>query len=187
MSDDTPSAEVEVYVPGQLTARGELAQIQAALLVAMDRIPDMATPEAANLWRSADIIRRDLSAIQTDASNRLCAIAPTEQYSYRGETRTRPVKQQVVTGVGMLMIEQSPTRKWADKRALAHDLMGVWKMRYAAVHDGEEPRPNEVIDWLFDIFQIGDPRSTVLKALGFETFDAEPYVAKTFERKARVL
>lgn len=170
-----------------LVTRGELAQIQSVLLAVMERIPQMDTPQAADLWRSADIIGRDLATLKHDASNRMIEVAPTEEYRWRGEGRTRPVKVQLVDGVGTVKIEQSPTRTWADRRALAHEMFDVWKQDYAKGHQGEHPEPHEVIDFVMNVFQVGDPRTTVMEDQGLKDFDEEPYVAKTFERKARVV
>lgn len=182
----------EVDIPEEqqtqgLVARGELAQIQGALLAAMLRIPEMDTTQTAELWRAVDIISRDLAAMRRDASNHIVELAPRESYKYRGEARDRPVKQQVVPEVGVVLIENTATRTWKDLRSMAHEMAQDWSFAYAASHDGNMPTAKDMVDFVFNVFAVGDPRTTVMKELGLGRFDDEPWVAKSFAARARVL
>lgn len=178
---DQPSTEIEAAAPFALAATGELAQIQRALMKAMERIPTMETPQAAELWRSADIIARDLSILKRDASNRLCEIAPLVPYKYKGEDRMRPVKEQVIENVGVVTITQDGTRVWHDKQALAEDMIAVARNIYAAGHDGEMPPWKVIIAWVFYLFSVGDPRVTAMKEMALQSFDDEPWCTKTYD------
>lgn len=187
------SGEIEKTgtVPAPI-ARGDLAQIQAALLRAYERISELDTPQAAEMWYSIDVIARDLAMMRRAASDRLCAIAPRETYRHRGEERTRPVKSQLVEGLGQVVIENPAKRTWADLRGMAHAMFDDWKQAYAKGHDGELPPPHVVINFIFNLFQVGDPRVTVMKDQGLGAYDKVDeagdgaWVTKFYETKARV-
>lgn len=164
-----------------------LPGLRGALLAVMDQIPQMPTADAAALWKALDVIARDVAAVKRDAGRRLIDIAPIEQYRYRGEERTRPVKQQIIPGVGLVAIEQSPTRTWANKAELAQEMCDEWAMAYAAEHEGETPTRAQIVAFIFMIFPAGDPRVTVMRELGLSRYDTEPWVAKTYDQTARVL
>lgn len=179
--------DIEPVQTQGLVARGELAQIQSALLATMLRIPEMDNSETADLWRAVDILSRDLAAMRRDASNHLVQIAPREEYKYRGEVRNRPAKQQMIPQVGVVLIENTATRTWKDLRAMAHEMAQDWSFTYAAAHDGTMPTAKDMVDFVFNVFAVGNPRTTVMKELGLGKYDDEPWVAKSFEAKARVL
>ncbi len=187
---EEPSTEVEVvHQVGVLAARGPLAQIQAVLLDAMLKMPEADTPEAAELWRGADILAKDLAAVRREAANRLIELAPRETYKSKGVVRERPVKTQVIPEVGVIAIENAATRIWKDKRELAHSMLAEWVNNFARTNDGALPSTRMVLDWVFDIFQVGDPRTTVMKERGLGTFDDPDngWVGKTYRQTARVL
>lgn len=183
---DPPSAEVVKSEPEPFTLapRGVLAEIQRVLLQAMTVVELSDTPGAAEVWRAADILARDLAAVRRAAANRLIDLAPIETYKFRGEVRERPVKSQVVSGVGIVLIEQTPTRQWEDRRELAKTMM----RQQIVQAEGEAPDVMSTIDWVFDIFQVGDPRVTALKDRGFGDYDDPDngFVDKTYARTARV-
>lgn len=179
----------DIAIPDENLAIAErlVPGMRQRLLSIMEAIPSMSTSDAAALWRGIDIIARDLAAVKRDASNQMVAVAPIETYKYRGETRSRPVKQQIVPGVGVVMIENTATREWANRRELAHEMAQVWSFAQAADNDGNMPAAKDLVDFIFDVFSVGDPKTTVMKEKGLGEFDEEPWVKKDYEKKARVL
>ncbi len=88
----------------------------------------------------------------------------------------------------MIAIENAATRIWKDRRELAHSMLDEWIAAKARA-GGELPTARETLNWLFDIFQVGDPRTTVMKERGLGTFDDPDngWVEKTYRQTARVL
>lgn len=186
------STELEPAVLFPAKASTELAQIRAALMRAGMGIANIHdTPVAATQWLAVDIIARDLAVLRRDLSNRLIELAPTKTYKYtpKGgvqEERTKPVKEQVVDGLGVVLIETSMNRDWNDKRALAHEMIGDLARIYASDHEGEMPNHTTVVSWLFDIFAVGDPRVTKMEEYGLKSYDNDDNCAKNPTTTARV-
>ena len=194
---DEPSTELAA-VPDELAtqfpqgASDELARIRLALMQGMNAVATIEdTPTAAVQWLAVDIIARDLAVFKKELATRLINLAPTKDYKYtpKGgvqEVRTRPVKEQVITGLGTVLIETSSNREWNDRRALAQQMIGDLANGYAIEHEGELPRHNIVVGWLFDLFTVGDPRVTKMDEYGLKSYDNDDNCTKNPTTSARV-